>query len=151
MLKHAFLELIEVQARSKTLYCGGFDLHPQKDFKTNPWQANMRIYGFRNGGQSKTGSEAFGFYEQAASLEGLRGEERTKFAGLLTAIEDYLFYVLDISIRKCNLGVFKPQFGFYIQFGPSGVAAPATTASRIPETTKNRREKDHCHLGLQAG
>ncbi|MFZ2189028.1 MAG: hypothetical protein WAV73_05715 [Candidatus Moraniibacteriota bacterium] len=120
-MNHAFLDLVDVQKASKTLYCGGFDIHPQKDLAQNTWAANMAIYGFRNGGQIAAGTESYGFYERVVSLEGLIGAERSKYAGLLAAIEDYLFYVLELSVLKCNLGVFKPQFGLYIQFGPAGM------------------------------
>ena len=119
MEKHAFWKLAEAQKKSGTLYCGGFDIHPQKDL-ADTWEANMQVYGFRNGGKVNSNSEAFDFYDRCVFMEGLRGVNRTKYAGLLTAIEDYLFHVLEISVKKCDLSVFKPQFGLYIQFGPSG-------------------------------
>ncbi|MFH1183369.1 MAG: hypothetical protein V1690_03850 [Candidatus Moraniibacteriota bacterium] len=121
MKKHVFLEIMEAQKMSRTLYCGGYDLHPFPGEPENRLKENMKVYGFRNGGEVNTGTEAYEFYEQVVSLEGKMGKTRKLYAGLMAAIEDYLFYNLEISVNKCGLSIFKPQFGFFIQFGPVGM------------------------------
>ncbi|MFA5871932.1 MAG: hypothetical protein WC858_04415 [Parcubacteria group bacterium] len=120
MPDHAFLELIDAQTRGGTLYCGGYDLHPQQDVQRGAWDANMAVYGFQNGGQIAYKTERYDFYNRVVALEGLKGTARERYAGLLAAIEDYLCYVAEISVLKCGLFVFKTQWGFYVQFGPAG-------------------------------
>jgi orotidine-5'-phosphate decarboxylase len=114
---HVFEQLIEVQKQTGTLYCGGFDIHPF----AGGWKENMAVYGFRKRGKIDHASPAFGHYERFAALCGVPMRDIARMAGLMTAIEEYLFLVMDILVGRCNVRVFKPQFGLYVQFGPIGL------------------------------
>ncbi|MDD4332710.1 MAG: orotidine-5'-phosphate decarboxylase [Patescibacteria group bacterium] len=123
---HNFVQLANVQKYGqKTLYCGGLDIHqwgnPEKMPLNLLLQANMGVYGFRNDGKINESAPAFSFYLQVVQLAMVNQRMVERFAGLLAAIEDYVCYVVEIAVKKCNVRVFKPQSAFYEQFGPSGM------------------------------
>jgi|GEM_PF-1369112 len=150
---HAFLDIMEAQKQAGTLYCGGYDLHPFKPEEGlgDKWEANMNIYGFRNGGQIEKTSETFGFYLQAAVMQGLKGKECERLAGLMAAMEDYLFFNLDVSVLRCKLTVFKPQWAFYLQFGPCGLYLLQRLRRRFDQLAKKTGRKIMAVLDCKPG
>jgi len=123
MKNHNFIQVARAQRVQDTLYCAGLDIHSfggsgnlGADFA-----ANMRVYGFQNGGEIDTKSDTFGFYERLVGMTTrIELDDSQRVAGLLAAIEDYTRYVVQILSEKCGIRVYKPQFGLYIQFGGLG-------------------------------
>lgn len=109
------VELALAQKRQGTLYCAGLDIHPFQSL-----EESMRVYGFQNDGKANHECESFFFYLELGKMAYVPGNELYRFASLLSAIEQYFFFIIDTLYYKCNIKVFKPQFGLYIQFGPVG-------------------------------
>ncbi|OGI16838.1 MAG: orotidine 5'-phosphate decarboxylase [Candidatus Moranbacteria bacterium RIFCSPHIGHO2_02_FULL_40_12b] len=113
--KHNFVELAEVQREQETLYCAGLDPHSMG----NP-EKNKAVYGSINCRPDLVDS----YFELARQASfcgiGLQMDDRLGFATVMAQIESYLLNVIDILVEKCNIRVFKPQYGFYEQFGFMG-------------------------------
>jgi orotidine 5'-phosphate decarboxylase subfamily 2 len=118
MKKHAFSELAEVQQETKTMYCAGLDPHPF----SGGWNANYNIYGgaLNRDEESKLNNEVYPYYCELIILT-TPIEEPNNFALILSTVECYIMKVIDIMVKKCDVRVFKPQAGFYEQFGPLGL------------------------------
>lgn len=116
--KHNFVQLAEAQRKQETLYCAGLDPHSFGSYKRN-----MEVYGFRDDGEVNgevRKDRIFYFYLSLCEAAGVNVNESKKVAGLIAAIERYFCEVIRILIKQCNVRVFKPQFGLYIQLGPPG-------------------------------
>lgn len=113
--KHNFVNLAEVQKEQKTLYCAGLDPHsmgsPEK---------NSAVYG--SVGCRQSSIDAYLRLAKGADFYGigLQVDDRMNLAKIMACIESYLFTIIEILVEQCNIRVFKPQYGFYEQFGFMG-------------------------------
>ncbi len=114
-MTHQMVELALAQRKQKTLYCAGLDIHPFESYNES-----MKVYGFQDDSQINNQVASYYFYAKLAEMANVPFKELHCFAGLLSAIERYFFFIIDTLYHKCNVKVFKPQFGLYIQFGPAG-------------------------------
>lgn len=130
MEKHAFYELAEVQRETKTMYGAGLDPHPFK----GGWHANYDIYGraLDKKEEKRLKDEVYPYYLNLVKLT-TPIKEPGNFAMTLSIVECYTLKVIDIMVKKCNIRVFKPQAGFYEQFGPLGMIM----LSRIRQHIRN--------------
>lgn len=152
--KHNFVELAEVQKKQKTLYCAGLDPHsfgsPEK---------NEAIYG--GALQKIRGTiDVWAFYFNLLKLLGFKskvyddifsGSDMSKFASHLAAVEAYLCVVVKILVEKCNIRVFKPQYGFYEQFGPIGGFLLMRVRNYIKELETEKNIRLICILDCKRG
>ena len=110
--KHNFVELAEAQKVQKTLYCAGLDPHSMGSL-----EKNKAVYGSIDCRPDSVDT----YFELARQANvcgiGLQTNDRSGFAIVMAQVESYLFDVIDILVEKCNIRVFKPQYGFYEQFG----------------------------------
>ena len=119
-MKHAMIRLAETQRKTRTLYCGGLDPHcfgdngliikpeaSQERLLAN-YEANMKIYAWQTGGEPSVTSELYRNYMQLADFGGMTIDMAKKFAGLMTAIEEYIIQVIDV-LADCDVKVYKPQ------------------------------------------
>ncbi|MEK7572468.1 MAG: orotidine-5'-phosphate decarboxylase [Patescibacteria group bacterium] len=155
MKTHAFLELAEVQRETKTMYCAGLDPHPF----SGGLQGNYGVYleALNSTDKNKNKNLVYFFYSDLVRFALLKGNyyappinQVNGYVMLLSVVECYITKVIDILVKKCNIRVFKPQAGFYEQFGPLG----QIMLSRIRQYIKNL-EKEHgriiCILDCKRG
>jgi hypothetical protein len=109
-VKHAHVELAEVQKEQGTMLCPGPCPH-----RFNGRQANREVYG------EVTSGEVFDYYETLMGLTNMtdRKDRRVK-ASILAAVERYTKMMLDIWVKACGIRTFKDQDGVYQGWGPPG-------------------------------
>jgi orotidine-5'-phosphate decarboxylase len=137
---HAFLELAKVQRETGTMYSAGLDPHSF----LGGFQGNLNVYsGALNSPEDQNQKkDVYFFYGDLCRIL-LRGKHTPQIGNcgdyvmLLSSVECYIIKVIDIMVKKCNVRVFKPQAGFYEQFGPLG----AIMLSRIRQYMKSLEEK----------
>lgn len=138
MKTNNFFELAKVQQETKTMYCGGLDAHPFP----NGLDGNLDVYekGLNKTEIRRMNNEIQPFYYELVKLLvkliGLKGKVREDFTLILSAVECYLTKVIDIGVKKCDIRVFKPQAGFYEQFGPLGYILLSRIRQYIKELEK---------------
>lgn len=152
--RHNFVELAEVQQAQKTLYCAGLDPH-----SFGSADKNEAIYG---GAllKIKATVDTYAFYSDLLQLIGFKnklydgifiGSDMSKFASHLAAVEAYLCVVIKTLVEKCNIRVFKPQYGFYEQFGPVGGFLLMRVRNYIKELEKEKDIRLICILDCKRG
>ena len=116
---NAFVEVAEVQKQTKTKYCAGLDFHPF----SGGFKGNYDIYNRALSGEEVKflEDEVYPVYNNLLKITTtLNDSQRSDLAFMLSSIQCYAFKVINILVKKCNVRVFKPQAGFYEQFGPAG-------------------------------
>ena len=148
MNKHNFVDLAETQKGQGTLYCGGLDIH-----LFNGFDKNMEVYGsVLNIHNSDLFIETSIFYSTLAGfVPGLKKEYISKYAKVLAAVEMYTKKVIEILVTKCNVRVFKPQSGFYEQFGPLGNFLLARIRNYITDLSLEQGIRLICLLDCKRG
>ena len=119
MNTNSFLDVAHVQLETGTMYCGGLDIHPFP----GGLRGNLDVYQTLGGDGSSLSKDTFYFYISLVPsiIPSLKAGEQHNLALILSVTECYVIKVIDIMVKKCNVRVFKPQFGFYEQFGPLGL------------------------------
>ncbi|HAT74263.1 MAG: hypothetical protein US30_C0012G0060 [Candidatus Moranbacteria bacterium GW2011_GWF2_36_839] len=96
-IKHAHVELAEVQREQGTMLCPGPCPH-----RFNGRQANIDVYG------QITHGEIFDYYDTLMGLTNMQSrEDRRAKAGILAGVEIYTKRMLDVWVRVCNVRTFK--------------------------------------------
>jgi orotidine 5'-phosphate decarboxylase subfamily 2 len=112
MIEHNFVQLAEVQRKQGTLFCAGLDPH-----LFGSREKNLEIYPLVE-------SEACGFYGKYLQLVGKikDPDQREFYARFLAGVEHHITErVVRTCVERAGLFNFKPQYGFYQQFGPEGI------------------------------
>lgn len=152
--KHNFVELAEVQRAQKTLYCAGLDPHSFGSPEKNKEIYKDAMY------KIKPTVDTYVFYVNLMKLSGFQcepnyaifsGTDASKFASMLMAVEAYLCVVIKILVEKCNIRVFKPQYGLYEQFGPIGGFLLMRVRNYIKELEKEKGIRLICILDCKRG
>jgi len=135
MKKHAFVELAEVQRITKTMYCAGLDPHPFP----GGWQGNFDIYGEALSPEEKNymEGEVYPFYYNLIKIFTPQHQDAMKFAFTLATVECYMIKIINAMVKKCGVQVFKPQAGFFEQFGPLGYIMLARIKMHTEELERN--------------
>jgi orotidine 5'-phosphate decarboxylase subfamily 2 len=117
MIKNAFVELAQIQKETFTGYCCGLDPHPLP----GRWDGNYEVYNqaLSREEDKRLTNEVYPLYLTITNI--VAPQQAHNLALMVASVECYLVKVIDIMVKKCNIRVFKPQAGFYEQFGPVGV------------------------------
>jgi orotidine 5'-phosphate decarboxylase subfamily 2 len=129
---HSFVELAEVQKETGTMYCAGLDAHPF----SGGFKGNEAIY-FRaltSTEDKKRYKEILSFYNIMIANSFMVVDPALSI--MLASTECYLKKVVYILVDKCNVRVFKPQAGFYEQFGWLGYLMLSRIRQYIKELEK---------------
>jgi len=146
--KHNFVDLAETHKGQGTLYCGGLDPH-----LFNGFEKNMEVYGpasnIYNGDLFLCTAA---YYQRLGDfIPNLEKEDIGRYATVLAAVEMYTKRVVEILVTKCNIRVFKPQSGFYEQFGPMGNILLGRVRNYIKELEEKLSIRIICLLDCKRG
>ena len=109
-VKHAHIELAEVQRVQKTLLAPGPCPH-----RFYGVEANRAVYGH------VTSGEEYEYYEALLALTNLKGRTKRRIkAELMAAAEIYTKRMYQIWVEVCGLRTFKDQDGVFQGWGPPG-------------------------------